>query len=214
MPAGLEPAAADATAAWQRVGEGVLAGVCHTLNSRVTALWGLAELLTEGADESLLALFRAELERLERLARLLHWLPRRPGRGAERVSLADLLPELVELHREHRGFEGTEVALEGDPLTPPVVVDPAALGRAVLLLLSAAARLAPRGARITVGYGPAAGAAALTIRAPGAELPAGADALPELDAARHLLNGASEISVSHETGSAGAVQFELRFSTA
>ncbi len=215
MPGRLDPPAAQADAQWQRVGEGVLAGVCHTLNSRVTALWGVAELLTaEGANESLTALLRAELERLERLARLLHWLPRRPGRGAEPVSLADLLPELIALYRESRGFEGADVDLEGDPLTPAVVVDPAGLCRAVLLLLTAAARITPRPGRITAAYGPAGAGAALTVRTQGAALPADdeAGAFPELEAARHIMNGATEISVSRGAGSA-ALSFELRFPT-
>ena len=217
MPAHLEPAAAQADAQWQRVGEGVLAGICHTLNSRVTALWGIAELLSaDGANTSLTALLRAELERLERLARLLQWVPRRPGRGVEPVSLADVLPELVELQREYRGFEGTEVELEGDPLTPAIVVDPAALGRAVLLLLTAAVRVAPRPGRVTAAYGPAGAAAALTIRVPGAELPPDvADgALPEVEAARQILNGAGELSVSHGAGSTAALDIAVRFPAA
>jgi len=214
MPGRLEPAAALADAQWQRVGEGVLAGVCHTLNSRVTALWGVAELLSaEGLNESLTALLRAELARLERLARLLHWLPRRPGRGAEAVSLADLLPDLIELHREHRGFEAAAVELEGDPLTPPVVVDPAALCRAVLLLLTAAARVAPRAGRIAAAYGPAGAAAVLTIRVDGAALPPDGESggFPELEAARHILSGAAEISVSRGAGLAATLNFEIRF---
>src|SRR5690606_1194437 len=113
MPGRLEHPAAHAVVQWQHVGESVLAGVCHTLNSRITALWGVAELLSaDVTSESLMALLRAELQRLEQLARLLHWLPRRPGRGVEPISLADLLPELIELHREHHGLDRIRVELE------------------------------------------------------------------------------------------------------
>ncbi len=97
---------------------------------------------------------------------------------------------------------------------PAVVVDPAGLCRAVLLLLTAAARITPRPGRITAAYGPAGAGAALTVRTQGAALPADdeAGALPELEAARHIMNGATEISVSRGAGSA-ALSFELRFPT-
>lgn len=216
MPGRLEHPAAHAAVQWQSVGESVLAGVCHTLNSRVTALWGVAELLSaEAASESLMTLLRAELQRLEQLARLLHWLPRRPGRGAEPISLAELLPELVELHREHHGLDRIRVELEGDPGTPAILVDPAALCRAVLLLLAAAGRAVPeRAGRVAAAYGPAGAAAALTIRAYGAGQPGegGGGGFPEVEAARHILGGAAEISVSRDgEGPDAPLRFELRF---
>src|SRR5690606_40748859 len=77
MPGRLEHPAAHAAVQRQSVGESVLAGVCHTLNSRVTALWGGAELLwAEAAGESRMTLLRGGLPRLEQLPRRLRW-PRR-----------------------------------------------------------------------------------------------------------------------------------------
>src|SRR5690606_35525934 len=169
-------------------------------------------------SESLMALLRAELQRLEQLARLLHWLPRRPGRGVEPISLADLLPELIELHREHHGLDRIRVELEGDPRTPAILVDPAALCRAVLLLLAAAGRaVAGRAGKVAAAYGPTEAGAALTIRAHGAGQPGDGEegVLPELEAARHILGGASEISASRDgDGPGAALSFELRFPAA
>lgn len=209
----LDTLAVSAETEWQRVGDALLAGICHTLNSRVTALWGVAELLAmEAPAGPVMGLFRGELQRLERLARLLHWLPRSPGRGPEPVSLGDLLPELVELHREHRGLERIEVELEGDPRTPPVRADLAALCRAVLLLLAGAARVAsPAGGRIAAAYGPAGAAAKLTIRTYGAALEGEGEPLPELEAARRILDGAAEISVSQGGGDGGSTEAVLCF---
>src|SRR5690606_8336335 len=153
----------------------------------------------------------------EQLARLLHWLPRRPGRGAEPISLAELLPELVELHREHHGLDRIRVELEGDPGTPAILVDPAALCRGVLLLLAAAGRAVPaRAGGVAAASGPAGAAAALTIRAYGAgQAGDGEGGPPELEAARHILGGAAEISVSHGgDGPDAALSFEVRFPAA
>ena len=211
MPGRSEPAATE----WQRVAEDILAGICHSLNSRVTTLWGVAELLALHAPGAgVPELLRDEVRRVERSVRLLQWLCRRTGSGGEIVSLGDLLPDFVELHREHRGLEGARVTLEGDARTPPVAIDPVALCRAVLLLLSAAARaVSGPDAAVRVSYGPAGAGAGLTIRAHGPAAAAVHEPSAELAAARRLLaDSAVDVSVSRGSGASGAaVAVELRF---
>ena len=210
MPGRSEPAAAE----WQRVAEDILAGICHSLNSRVTTLWGVAELVApQGTSTGVPELLRDEIERLERSVRLLQWLCRRTGGGTEIASLGDLLQDFVELHREHRGLEGVRVTLEGDLGTPAVAVDPVALCRAVVLLLAAAARsVSGPGAVVHVSYGPAGDGAGVTIRAHGPSAAAHDPSL-ELEAARRLLAGSAvDVSVSRgDGGSDAAVAVELRF---
>ena len=205
-----EPAAAE----WQRVAEDILAGICHSLNTRVTTLWGVAEVAApHAASAGMPELLRDEIERLERSVRLLQWLCRRTGSGTEIASLGDLLPEFVELHREHRGLEGIPVTLEGDAGTPAVIVDPVALCRAVVLLLAAAARsVSGPDASVHVSYGPAGDGAGVTIRAQGRRA-AEHDPSVELEAARCLL-AASGVAISVARGNGAtdaAVTVELRF---
>jgi len=127
--------------AWREVCDAVVAGICHDLNDRLSALSGIVQLarLDGLVDETVGDTLQSELEKVEDLVRLLRTLPAGRVEEPEPVRLADVVATVAALLRRHRGLEDVRVDLvaEADPI---VRTEWSSLARGVLLVVAAAAR--------------------------------------------------------------------------
>ncbi|HEX7049130.1 MAG TPA: hypothetical protein VF188_02875 [Longimicrobiales bacterium] len=138
-----------AAAAWQALGEEILAGFCHEMNGRLTTLRGTLELacmdgqVEAGVGDEL----AAELERLERTVRLVRHLGAERDTEPEPIRPIELLPLAVTLLRHHRELGGIEVEVAEVGDTPAVLAPWSRLLRLLTLLLAGAAEAAQRDGR-------------------------------------------------------------------
>lgn len=215
------------TDAWLAVADDLLWAINHALSNRLAALTSITRILEHsdtGADP-LLAVLSGEIEQLERTVELLRLLPRHPDEQPEPVLLAELLPNVLALHRLQGEWRDLEYEVHGADGVSPVCVEPSLLAHALLLLLSAAARIAKRAGnpRISLRCGGDEDWSVLVIESPPAPAAGGvapataAQGWKPIDAraVEALLRGAGgELIGNHFAGDpAGGVYFELRLPT-
>lgn len=191
-------------AAWREVTDGLLSGVTHDLNDRISALSGIAHILRmDAGDDPMLELLAREVVRLDETVQLLRDYPR--GRGGARApaQVGDILPALARLERRHSGFDEVEVEVAESPGLPAAVFEWTAFARAVLLLLTAAAEEALRAGERIVRVTPLADGGSVAVRI--APAPEGAG-IPEAAVAF-----AEAAGVGLEVTAEG--EFELRLAT-
>lgn len=87
--------------AWRQVQEGILVGLVHDLNGRVSALDGLMRILGDGVPEpDLMDMLRHEVTRLDETVRLVRGMPRRTRREeAEALVVGEVAEEAARLVR-------------------------------------------------------------------------------------------------------------------
>jgi hypothetical protein len=99
MPADVVSAAAAAQ--WAELSDGLLAGLVHMLNNRVTALSVCTELATMGDQEMIAGgVLTTEMRRLQQAAALIGMLPSRPHQP-EALELRPVLDDAIALHAHH-----------------------------------------------------------------------------------------------------------------
>lgn len=136
-----DPERSTADEAWLMEIDHLLDGINHMFSNRLAAIRALVWLMQgEAGDARVQRALGSEADLLERSFRLLRMLPRSRTGKAEPIQLPELLREVIELHRHHAGMREARysVECEGEPL--PVWLNESALVRALLLLLSGAAR--------------------------------------------------------------------------
>jgi C4-dicarboxylate-specific signal transduction histidine kinase len=143
LEAGYPAGSVEGSEGWKWVSDQVVAGICHDLNDRLSALSGLLELaeLDGAVDPELGGPLRSELVRVEELVRLLRLLPGGRVEGVEPVRVVELLEVAAALLRRHRGLEDVTVEVETG-VDAVVRASWGALNRVLLLLLAGAARCA------------------------------------------------------------------------
>ncbi|MGI9628915.1 MAG: hypothetical protein ACR2QM_18925 [Longimicrobiales bacterium] len=130
----------------------MVAGSCHDLNGRSSALFGLAELARAGEDPDFMAgALNSEAKRLQDVALSLRILFGRSNNSPEILALSDRLGPVVSLFSVQPGAELLAVELATDPDAPAVRAPWRCLSRAVLLTMSVvAANVLAAGSRGTV----------------------------------------------------------------
>jgi signal transduction histidine kinase len=158
-----------ASEGWRSVSDRLIAGLCHELNDRISALAGIVHIarMEAALDPAMIQLLDGELARLEEASRLLRALPDDGGAGPEPVHLPELIPLILGLHRHHNGLEEVPIDVDGEPGSPPVVARWSHLSKALLVLLAAAARAAAPAGRVRLQYRGEGGDLLLRIAASG-----------------------------------------------
>ncbi|MBI1809690.1 MAG: hypothetical protein HYR75_07315 [Gemmatimonadetes bacterium] len=137
------PSAALAAEAWMSAAGNVLRGLNHGFSNRLSALGAVAAGLGSPDEASMGEQVDGEIGRLEGLLRLYRLLPMAGALPAEPAQVSDAMDDAVGLFRHHYALRDVACTVEGDPMTPPVLVNLTVLTQAVLLLLCAAARHLP-----------------------------------------------------------------------
>lgn len=188
----------SASQSWIETSDAVLRGLNHEFSNRLSLARlapqlsamiaaGDAEIqrLTGGADHS------EDLFNLLRLYRLVVFESTEP---AEPLLVSDVVADAIDLFKHHSTFRDMDVRVTADDTIPPVLMNPGALCRAVLLLLSAAARRLPAAhadtGTIELGFAADALAVRVSASTPDADETKMADDLHELIALRYLIRGA------------------------
>jgi signal transduction histidine kinase len=130
---------------WTEEGDALVRGLAHTLSNRVAALGFTAESLgfdDAGSPEELRQDLGKELRRLGDLTRLFKLLPREGIGRQEALQVADVLADAMALHEHHLELRDIPIRSEIQADVLPVRVERWALLRALVLLLSAARRMA------------------------------------------------------------------------
>ena len=143
--------------AWRAVSDALIAGLCHELNGRVSALGGIVHIgrLDGELDESLIQMLHAELASLEDLSRFLRMLPDDGAAGPEPVDLEERLPLVAALFSRHNRLGHLPLRLAAQAGTRPVLVRWACFCKALLVLLEVVARRAAAGGgRVVLGCEP------------------------------------------------------------
>ena len=156
-------------AAWTATGDGILRGLNHALSNRIVTLRTLAEFVCAAHErgEQLGRALSEEVERLEELLEKLRMLPADDALKPEPIQLSELLGEVVALHQYHVDFRNVECTVIGDPDALPVLTSRSAFIRALLILLTAAKRVAlSRGeTAVALRYGGDPSTVTITIEA-------------------------------------------------
>jgi nitrogen-specific signal transduction histidine kinase len=190
-----------AAQSWLETSDAVIRGLNHEFSNRLSlarlapqlsamietgehAMLGLAD--TGGNSEDLLNLLR--------LYRLMVFESSEP---AEPLLVSDVVADAVDLFNHHSTFRDMEVRVIADDTIPPVLMNPGALCRAVLLLLSAAARRLPaahadRGT-VELWFGAETNAVHISARALESDASGASEDPPELPALRYLIRNAEGI---------------------
>lgn len=211
-----DPEMSVADRAWLAEMDHLLDGINHLFSNRLAAIRALVWLMQgEAGDARVQRALGSEADLLERSFRLLRMLPRSRTAKAEPIQLPELLREVIELHRHHAGMREARysVECEGEPL--PVWLDESALVRALLLLLSGAAREARHSEdpEVRVRYGGDEAFVTVVVESDGVEV--GSEEEPGVGPARAaaaMLRGTgAELAV--ETPPRGGVRYRLRLLT-
>ncbi len=166
-------------AGWGCLADRILAGGCHDLNGRSSALYGLAELArAEDDPEFLSEALSTEAKRIQTLAASLRTLSDRAPDDPRPLSIREELDSVAELFSLQPGGERFRIDIVSDSATPAAYAPCRALTRAVLLALNVVAanvlRSYPRGIlRMTAA--PRDGQPALLIEGQGRESGHGTD---------------------------------------
>jgi hypothetical protein len=134
--------------AWLQTADGVLCGLNHALSNRIAAIGAVDAAVADGHDvghvspAAVSPSIGRELERIDRLLRLYRLLESADGAPAEPARIADALPDAVRLFQHHLAVRDVPCAVESALDLSPVLLPPAALTQALLVLMCAAARRA------------------------------------------------------------------------
>ncbi len=124
-------------AGWSRLVDRLVAGACHELNGRSSALYGLAELSRGGDDNEFVSeALGKEALRLQELVKALRTISARGMLDPQPISLKERLEDLLTLFRALPGAEMLQIEARIDPGAPAILVPWAPLARGLLLLLS------------------------------------------------------------------------------
>jgi hypothetical protein len=122
------------SAGWSALLDRIIRGVCHDLNSRVSSLMAVTQLMQLG--EPVPEAFRDETAKLEELARLLQLIPAIPEAEADARLPQDLVAEALTLHAKARdkGYaRPPRVSVEEG--TPAILVGAGRAVRAIALVI-------------------------------------------------------------------------------
>ncbi len=191
----------------------VLRGLNHAFSNRLSSLGAVGAGLGAPEDGPVGAQVDAEAERLERLLRLYRLLPFASG-VPEPAQVTCAADDALALFQYHLAFRDVPCEVDGDPTTPPVLLNPATLMQAVLLLLCAAARhlgeeTMPEGIRLR--YEGNADAVELVAET-NAVASLGGDEPPELRALRWIARDAA-VEAAVAVTPRGTVRATLRLGT-
>jgi len=137
--------------AWALEQEALLRGLAHALSNRVGTIVSAVGMLAPGAPAAapIVGVLQDEGTRLEELLGLVRLLAGDGGSDApEPIHLPDLVRPIVALHAQHPDGRDVDTSTEATPIDAPAVASPTALGRVLLLLLTAAKRSSEADVRI------------------------------------------------------------------
>ena len=124
-------------AGWGALSDRLVAGLCHELNGRSSAMYGLAELAKSGDDATFVAdSLGKEAQRMQALVRALRALSARGQTEARPVAPADRMDDLLQLFEALPGAEMLGIETHFDPQTPAVMIPWATMTRGFLLILA------------------------------------------------------------------------------
>jgi len=189
---------ADAAESWLWTSDAVLRGLNHEFSNRVSLARLAPQLLAmaEAGDRDMQRIAAAEgqsddMLQLLRLYRLLVFHTNEP---AEPIIIADVLDDAVSLFNHHTIFRDIEIRVTPDATIPPVLLDPASLTQALLLLFCAAAELIGgaqgEGGVIELGYFATPDDVRVSAAVPVTGAAAPATEPPQLPALRYLIRDA------------------------
>lgn len=123
--------------AWERMGEGLVAGVHHALNNRMASLRAVGQVLEADLPPShpLAGALTGELDRLEKTTKLLALL----GVSEQQqlpIPIGDVLNEARSLYEIHHSLRDITLRIEVAQNLLPVMVNPSALLRGVMLAIA------------------------------------------------------------------------------
>jgi two-component sensor histidine kinase len=191
---------------WLATLDGLLVGVRHALNNRLTTVQAFARLVEQTPDDARLTrALSAEVAELDRLRQLLRLLPRSAAPELHALHLPDLLDEVLALQRAYGEGAAAEHRCRSAADVSPVWADGAALARVLFVLL------APRPCELGLEAGARCVRLAVTpIGERGAAAGGTArEALP-VEAVQALVEAAGG---TLETAPAGGSSYTLRFPT-
>jgi len=143
------PSATLAAEAWMSAAGNVLRGLNHAFSNRLSALGAVAAGLGMGHESPVTEQVDVEVTRLEQLLRLYRMLPLAGTLPPEPAQVSDAIDDAAVLYAHHFALRDVPCQVEGDPLTPPVLLNLTVLTQAVVLLICAAARHVPEGQEST-----------------------------------------------------------------
>jgi signal transduction histidine kinase len=149
---------------WAAEQEALLRGLAHALSNRVGTIVSAVGMLLPGAPAAapIVEMLHDEGVRLEELLGLVRLLGGDGGDCApEPIHLPDLVRPVVALHAQHPDVRDVEASIDETPIDVPAMASPTAVGRVLLLLLTAAKRAHDAGVR--VGWKAREGGVAITI---------------------------------------------------
>ena len=128
--------------------EDLIAGIHHTLNNRMAALSAVAQVLEADlpASHPLAGAMTAELQRLEGTVSLLSLLT--GGEEGEPVLLEGVVAELTKLFAMHHSLRDQRLEVKLPPNLYPLWIAPAALRRALMVMLAIGGRAAREGENV------------------------------------------------------------------
>jgi hypothetical protein len=207
----------DGCAVWLGLCDGLVDGIHHSLNNRMAALAGVAQVLeTElPPGHPLGGVMTDETRQMESTVALLRTLVR--GRdGPAPIQPADALADAKRLFAVHHSLRDLRLEIETDPGVLPLWVEPSRITHALVILVAAAGRRARQGQRtVRVSCAGDERAVAFTVLAEGGLPDEGEedDRLREVDpaaAGTMLREFGGVLSIQEE---AEGIRLELRLPT-
>lgn len=127
---------------WPAVADALIRGAYHELNNRVASLAAVEQVISSGGEATaeLREMLVAELKRMRSATDLLGRVPSSAPAAAYAVRPQDVLRSAVDLVRLHQDARDVGIELVCADEVPPVRVDPAAVERALLVMISAGVR--------------------------------------------------------------------------
>ena len=112
-----------ADAGWDQALHGLLAGVVHDVNGRITSIGAMEQLAA--LEEDLGEAFQTEIERLGGVSERVGWLLGDPDAEATPLFPADVMDRAARLHGSAKELSGSDVRVSvPDPAAiPPVMIE-------------------------------------------------------------------------------------------
>ena len=132
-----------ADAGWDQALHGLLAGVVHDVNGRITSIGAMEQLAA--LEEDLGEAFQTEIERLGGVSERVGWLLGDPDAEATPLFPADVMDRAARLHASAKELSGSDVqvSVPAPAAVPPVLSGETRLLRALVLLLGWAGASGP-----------------------------------------------------------------------
>jgi nitrogen-specific signal transduction histidine kinase len=183
---------------WLETSDAVLRGLNHEFSNRLS----LARLAPQLS--AMLAAGEFELQKLAddsnrpddllQLLRLYRLMVFGNNEPTEPLLVSDHVDDAVALFKHHTAFRDLDVQVNADSSIPPVLMNPAAMTQAVLLLLCIGARQSSvatgESGTVVLGFGADANAVRISVQAAGVARQLAIDELPELPALRYFVRDA------------------------